>query len=307
MRGMRRNRKPTGWMLLVCGLLFTGACEFRVGDARQDDETESEGDDDSHKKKRKEKGRKKRRKNHKPSATPSASEPKNKGHFVYQPGPAKRPDLKTFEPLFKHGRLKSLVAVMGHIALPRDVPVISAECGGPNAFYNPKKHAVVLCYELVRIFYNKFLEGGGDDQKASDQTLNALTFVLLHEMGHAAIGELDLGVTGGEEDAVDDLAALLLLEAEQPRWAVDGALSMALLSQGRKPSYFDEHSLGPQRFYNIVCIVFGSNPKKFMKLVDDKVLPAKRARRCPTEYQRKNKAWTGMLAPYVRKTTEHDD
>jgi hypothetical protein len=181
------------------------------------------------------------------------------------------------------------------------VPVVTLECGTPNAFYTHDKHAVVMCYELAYDFHSKFSARSVDEQTASDQTLNALTFVLLHEMGHAVVGELDLGVTGGEEDAVDDLAALLLVDAKQPGWAVDGALSMALLDAGGKPAYFDEHSIGEQRFYNITCIVYGSAPDRYGDLVTKNVLPERRAARCANEYKRKNMAWENLLRPHIRK------
>lgn len=275
-------------LLLVGGLLSTG-CKFELGAPKETEaasNTERSESDDTKKTKRKKK------------TDPSANEAD--GRFVYKFTRAKTPALTRYEALFQHGRLESLVNVMGVIKLPRDVPVTVAECGQPNAFYSSKQHALVMCYELAHTFYQKFEGGGVDDQQASDRTLNALTFVLLHEMGHAIIGEADLGVTGGEEDAVDDLAALLLIDAKQPQWAIDGAISMAFLGQGAKPVYFDEHSLGEQRFYNITCTVFGSDPDKFASLVHKQVLPERRAVRCPTEYQRKDKAWTAMLKPHVR-------
>lgn len=223
------------------------------------------------------------------------------GQFVFKFVAAKDPKHKPYEALFQHGRLSSLVGVMKLIRLPRSVPVVPLECGTPNAFYTPTKHGVVLCYELAHQFYTKFASAGADPQKASDQTLNALTFVLLHEMGHAVVGELELGVTGGEEDAVDDLAALLLVDAKQPAWAVDGAMSMAMLDAGAKPAYFDEHSIGEQRFYNITCIVYGSAPQQYGALVERGVLPERRAARCMKEYTQKNKAWEDLLRPHIRK------
>jgi hypothetical protein len=223
------------------------------------------------------------------------------GKFVWKFVPAKKAAHKRYEALFEHGRLSSLVDVMGLVVLPRNIPVATLECGSPNAFYTNEKHGVVLCYELVHEFYTRFAASGVDDQTASNSTLNALTFVLLHEMGHAVVGEIGLGVTGGEEDAVDDLAALLLVDAGQPGWAVDGALSMAMLDAGNKPAYFDEHSIGEQRFYNIACIVFGSDPEKYLALVEKGALPRSRAVRCPKEHQQKNKAWEDLLGPHLRR------
>ncbi len=223
------------------------------------------------------------------------------GKFVFKHLPAKQDKYKPYEALFDHGRLPSLIGVLEIIKLPRSVPIVTLECGVANAFYTQQHHAVVLCYELADDFYTKFRKIGSSDELASNQTLNALTFVLLHEMGHGVVSELELGVTGGEEDTVDDLAALLLVDAKQPRWAIDGALSMAMLDAGGKPPYFDEHSIGEQRFYNITCIVFGSDPGAYTELVEKKILPERRAARCGKEYAQKNKAWETLLADHIRR------
>ena len=231
-----------------------------------------------------------------PMPSPTAST----GSFEWVFEPPKQEAMKRYQPLFEHHRLQSVVGVMKMIELPRTVPVAPLECGTPNAFYAPKKHGVVICYELADLFYRSFLAAGEDDQSASDSTLNALTFVMLHEMGHAAIGELELGVTGGEEDAVDDLAAVLLIDSGHAEWAFDGARSMKVLAKGGRAPYFDEHSMGEQRFYNVTCMVFGSEPMKYLPMVERGLLPSARAGRCEKEYQQKDKAWQGMLAAHLR-------
>ena len=80
-----------------------------------------------------------------------------------------------------------------------------------------------------------------------------------------------------------------------------GAMSMAMLDAGAKPAYFDEHSIGEQRFYNITCIVYGSAPQQYGALVERGVLPERRAARCMKEYTQKNKAWEDLLRPHIRK------
>ena len=232
--------------------------------------------------------------------TPALPEVAGAGEFKWVFSPAKQDSLRRYEALFRHHRLESVVGVMAMVELPRTVPVVPLECGAPNAFYAPEKHGVVICYELADAFYRRFLENGADDQAASDATLNALTFVMLHELGHAVIGELEIGVTGGEEDAVDDLAALLLVDSGHADWAFDGARSMTLLNTGKRAAYFDEHSMGEQRFYNVTCIVFDSNPMQYLGFVERGVLPRQRAARCPKEYEQKDKAWQSLLATHLR-------
>jgi hypothetical protein len=65
--------------------------------------------------------------------------------------------------------------------------------------------------------------------------------------------------------------------------------------------YWDEHWFSKTRFYDMLCLVYGSNPDKNGKLVDPDMLPEKRAERCETEYKRSDHAWMKLLAPYILK------
>ena len=114
------------------------------------------------------------------------------------------------------------------------------------------------------------------------------------------IGELDMGITGGEEDAADDFAALLLAGSQNAKAAQDGALALLQLGNlSDKLVFWDEHSFGEQRFYNILCVIYGSDPNSHSELVP-LVLPPPRAQRRPEEYRRKRKAWDANLAPFQR-------
>ncbi|MCC6527750.1 MAG: hypothetical protein IT373_34210 [Polyangiaceae bacterium] len=240
------------------------------------------------------------------SGSPEVATAPGKTGFRFVVQEPKKAELKMYRPLFDHKRLATVIAALNGIQLPRDVPVVAGECGQVNAMYMPKKHMVSVCYELADEFYKKFSSLGHDDQTASDETLNALTFTVLHEIGHAIIGELELGVTGGEEDAVDDFATAFLIDdvpTVGAEWASDGAVAMYLLDSdkgSKKPAYFDEHSMGEQRFFNILCMVLGSNVEKFKGLVP-KPLPERRAVRCEDEYKKKDKAWNVMLEPHKKK------
>lgn len=225
-----------------------------------------------------------------------------KGKFLYVMDPAKKPELKTYEALFTPGsRMEAVVKAMTFV-LPRDVPVVARECNRVNASYYPDKHAIAVCYELAEAFHKKFLQiAKGDDDKASNLTLDALTFTVLHEMGHALVGELGLGVTGGEEDAVDDLAALILIESNMSNAAVAGPFALMQLTQNQPPAYFDEHSISEQRLGNVLCMVYGSDPAKNGEVLERAPELKPRSPKCPKEYKQKDKFWTQALAPYARK------
>jgi len=229
------------------------------------------------------------------------------GQFVYKVEPSHDPKYKRDEPMFTQGRIKDIVEAMGVFKLPKDVPVLATDAGpchdNVNAFYKPDKHAVYLCFAFVDSFYEAFREAGKNDQEASNAALNAMAFCTLHEMGHALINELGLGVTGKEEDAVDELAGLILIENKLEKWAIDGTTAMTLLTKNsdkEKPQFFDEHSLSPQRLGDILCMVYGSDPKKYSDMENDKEL-APRLPKCQKFYEQKDKAWTTMLEPHERK------
>jgi hypothetical protein len=211
--------------------------------------------------------------------------------------------------------------------LPRDLTLTALQCNQVNAFYNPKFQAVQICYEYVRSFWNlqandaKSPDGKFDNAAVSKAVLGTLKFTLHHEVGHALVDILDLPITGGEEDAVDQLAAVVLLSSDNDgdiEAVLDAAYTKLLRSQQtaanmekmteaqRKyyednPITADEHSLDEQRFFNTTCLAYGSDPETFGVLVSEGVLPKGRAARCPFEWKRISRSWARLLEPFAIK------
>jgi hypothetical protein len=190
------------------------------------------------------------------------------------------------------------------IALPHDVYIHFGECGQANAFYDPQKKQITVCYELVASFYTAFAADAKTEKELDDEVGGATAFVFFHELGHALIDVLELPVTGREEDAVDQLSTLILADGsdEGEEMVINGAISLAGESEEELDAmaFADEHSLGPQRFYNILCLLYGQNEKKYAALVTEGVLPKERAVRCKDEFTRTDKAWNTLLAPYMK-------
>lgn len=230
------------------------------------------------------------------------------GKFIAALKAAEDPKMKPYsDQLDKSKRIHQVVEAMGVFALPRDIPVIATDAktckDNTNAFYLPKEHAILLCYAFSEAIYKSFLAKGDDDQTASTKTLNAITFLLIHEMGHALIQELELGVTGKEEDAVDELSALILIQAKKSDWAITGPQAMVNITEkqdAEHPAYFDEHSLSPQRLADMACMVFGSDPEGHPELAK---LPDLRPRleKCEGFFKQKDAAWTKLLEPHYQK------
>jgi hypothetical protein len=296
--------------LLLCACLGAAALPALACDklltkkaAKEESDTDDEDDRDRKKSKRGRDGEEK----------PAPSVPD--GRFVYKQEAPSKPEHKSFEPLFKDTRLSGVVKGMELFALPQDVPVLTGDvgpCAAPNAFYMPTKHVVFLCYPMAKAAYENFVAMGKSDQEASNLTRDAMTFVLLHEMGHALIGELALGVTGKEEDAVDELATLILIQNGKHDMAIAGTYALVLLQKfqgkGRPTPFFDEHSVSEARLYDVFCMILGSNPKKLAdEILRERPELKARAPKCPDTYQKIDKAWTTLLAPHRRKSAPEDD
>jgi hypothetical protein len=188
------------------------------------------------------------------------------------------------------------------LVLPRTVDIQLVDCGAANAFYDPNNHRIIVCYELVTYFLDTF-RAHSEDGQLGEAAIGATFFAFFHELGHAVIHELDLASTGREEDAADQVATLILLEGGEHgvAMALSGARWFGLLAkQERRTPFWDEHGLDGQRFFNVVCMVFGEKPGERGAIVDSGALPPDRARRCPGEYAKLSAAWDKLLAPHLR-------
>lgn len=189
-----------------------------------------------------------------------------------------------------------------YIHLPHDIPVTFQACGQANAFYDPEPRAIVMCYELFYELAAALTQMGVPDQEIAEAVTDGGGFTLLHEMGHALVDILQLPVTGREEDSVDALATVLLLDVDD----VDPVLSALgtfkaweLASEGKAGMVWGEHSLSGQRYYDILCMLYGSDPDRFQGVVNDGLLPEERAVRCPAEWEQKATSWDVILEPHL--------
>lgn len=190
------------------------------------------------------------------------------------------------------------------LSLPADVYLTADDCGEPNAFYESGKKQLTMCYELYADFEELFKSEFPKEADRDEAVGGAFVFVLFHELGHALIDVYELPITGKEEDAVDQLSTWILTDGTDngEMTALSGAIAFALLADSNKDlSFWDEHSLSQQRFYNTICLIYGNNPEKYADFVKDGTLPKNRAGRCVKEYEQIDRAWSKLLAPFVKK------
>ncbi|MGJ4727919.1 DUF4344 domain-containing metallopeptidase [Luteimonas sp. SDU101] len=210
-------------------------------------------------------------------------------------------------------QLPAVRAIDGMFVLPRRLRYVTAECGEFGAFYRPGDAEVVLCYETLRTLYERGQAHqralGLDDGHPLRYVRANVRFIVLHETGHALVHLLDLPITGRQEDAVDQLAAILMLRfsgREETPEEVIGELRMAanwMLSRStgayNLDAYADEHALGEQRYFNLQCLIYGTDPAGFAGMVETGDLTAARARGCARETRLVSRAWLRLLLPHL--------
>src|SRR5215468_3422131 len=104
-----------------------------------------------------------------------------------------------------------------------------------------------------------------------------MLFVLLHELGHAAVAEMGIIVLGKDEDAADSFAATRLIRLEgnfSDQVVADSAKGWFLSDRRNKKKgvsvpFYGVHGLDLQRAYQFVCYLVGSDENEFKSLADE--------------------------------------
>ena len=169
---------------------------------------------------------------------------------------------------------------------------------GPT--YEPRDRAVYFPWSFVDESRRQLPDEG--------ELRDAMVFALYHELTHGLIDMLDVPVVGGEERAADSLAAVFAIRSQGGGQQVP--LGMAKLLETRSQSrrsraggyaaddYADDHELDPQRAADALCLVYGSDPRRYTGLVGPD-LPSSRADRCSFEYREELDAWRRLLARWL--------
>ncbi len=155
----------------------------------------------------------------------------------------------------------------------------------------------------------------GIDEATSTFVLGNVQFILLHELAHLILSDLDIPVLGPEEAAADYLAALILIRADRNQ-VVQGDKALQYLavaadaffrswnraqSGGSDLPYWGSHALTIQRFYQIACLIYGSDPVRFRALPERANMPEARATNCPAEFAKANRSLEWALETYGRQ------
>jgi len=142
-----------------------------------------------------------------------------------------------------------------------------------------------------------------DAARLTSFVVGNLYFVMVHELGHAVISQLNLPVLGQEEDAADSFATLsmLFIGTELSHTVLrETARGLWLTAQRDKsadqlPAMYDEHGLDVQRAYQIVCLMVGSDPKTFRDVAAIAKMPPERQETCGSDFEQAADSWGSLL------------
>ena len=221
---------------------------------------------------------------------------------TYNPGAGR--NHEEYRKLFQDNKMLEHAAagLNRTVRLAKTIDINTVSCRTINAFYDPRTKRIIVCYELLDYFVNMFKANAKNEKELGNAVMGATMFGFFHEVGHGLIDVLDLPAVGREEDSVDQLATLILIASGEKgvSQALAGAYWFQLQGQSNhKTPFWDEHAFDQQRFYNIVCLIFGSDPKKYGDFIKQGTLPMERAMRCPDEYAKIKKAWEKLLQPHL--------
>ncbi len=204
--------------------------------------------------------------------------------------------------------------------IKKPLKITCKQCDEVNAFYNPEKKELQICYDLFADMMNKMGEKIIDPDSLGNKIGKVFSFVLYHEIGHAFIDLFKIPITGKEEDAADYFAFYVLGSNGVPEGVEackEGASFFKDMHDEIKLDtvfqrinkegniydvlpYWDEHSFSLQRYYSINSLIFGSNPDANWDMVDSGLIGRRRPQNAISEYNKIKRGWDIVLAKFLK-------
>lgn len=176
----------------------------------------------------------------------------------------------------------------------------------PNMYFLPGVNELVVCYSYIEWWLGHVARNETFTGITSQDVLaGGFAGVILHEAGHALSHMLGLPVLGREEDAADQISALIMLQfsPELSRAALKGfAYALVKFGEGvpnEAGYYFGVHGTPSQRFYNTICIAYGKDPDGYRDIVELAKFPKARLDNCAREYAQVKKAFERTILPHL--------
>jgi len=202
--------------------------------------------------------------------------------------------------------------------LPKGIDCATTELDGRTIFWPAafsKETHDVLTEFLPEVISSKGQPRAISKENFTADVLNVWgnQFVLGHEFGHALIHQLNLPLTGLEEDSADGFATFFTVNDKDtgPNAALGAAVLFDALGS-KKPNltledFSSDHAVVLQRVYNFLSAVVGSDPQRLQNsLVTDGYLPQVRAMLCRKEWTQLNYGWWTVLEPHLTDSSRKE-
>jgi hypothetical protein len=208
--------------------------------------------------------------------------------------------------LMRRQVLEQLRVFLSPLRLPRKLLVQLDQCNAERRPYQ-SGGPVTICYEYIaKIDRTAPRTEQPDGLPREMMIVGAFVQSVLHEVALATFDILELPVWGRESDAADKLAGFIMVQ-----FGKDIALKVmvgaawyfdATERTYNESDYASETSPEAQRFFNYLCIAYGSDPATFKFLIDQNLLPVRRAQRCTNEFYALRFAFAKTILPHVDVT-----
>jgi hypothetical protein len=207
--------------------------------------------------------------------------------------------------------LEKLSEFLSPLRLPRPLTLRLQGCDGQvNSYY--WDYNVYVCYEYME----SLLKYAPTEVKSNtltrhDALVGMTVDVFLHETGHAIFDMLGVPFTGREEDVADEFATYIELQfaKEDARRLILGVSFLGreqgqeeLASTPQAREFADVHGTPAQRYYNALCMAYGSDPDLYADALTVGHLPQARAKNCRYEYRHFAFAFKELITPYIDQT-----
>lgn len=223
--------------------------------------------------------------------------------YVYPGNPAHQ---QLHDLLKERQTLESLQEFLSPFRLRWPLYITLTDCDGePDAMYGDDE--ITICYEFIEELQRYMpAETTPSGIEPLDTAIGPFFDTVLHEFAHALFDYADVPVLGREEDAADQVSALIYLNLgrDEARRMIMGTVYayLAEVEDTDPPTmdeFADEHSTSEQRAFNLLCIAYGADPELFEDAVKFGGLPDFRIQICEEEYELIAYAYATLIGPHI--------
>lgn len=179
--------------------------------------------------------------------------------------------------------------------------------GGEGPLFDETADEIRMPYSFVFDVADRFQ---GDSYSRTnvdihDVARDAYLHALMHQVSHALFIMYGLRTSGSIENAVDALTVLLLLRYyENGGDIVINAAELFVDENGAgrtERNFWNEHRLDRQSYNQALCLVYGSDPRRYTALRARSDFLQIRDQECVREYQRQANAWFRVLGSFLKR------